>query len=88
MCAFSNEKEKNNLLLRGQLHFQGYPTDIGHGAIYMATDGDAQGMRVGHVKDLQNCEGPVRDLLRTAMDRFADEKNSTKDWSYDCFFNP
>ena len=29
---------------------------------------------MGHVKDLRNCHGSVKDLLRTTTDRFADEK--------------
>ena len=28
---------------------------------YMVTDRDAQGMRVGHVKDLRNCHGSATD---------------------------
>ena len=37
---------------------------------YMLTDRDAQGMGLGHAKDLRNCT----DLLQTTTDRFADEK--------------
>ena len=44
----------------------------------MVTDWDAQGMRVGHVKDLRNCHGSVIDLLWTATDRFADEKTAQR----------
>ena len=40
----------------------------------MVTDRDAQGMGVGHLKDLRNCHGSATDLLWTATDMFADEK--------------
>ena len=40
----------------------------------MVTDGYAQGMGGGHVKDLRNCHRSSTDLLRTATDRFSDEK--------------
>ena len=40
----------------------------------MVTDRDPEGMRVCHVKDLRNCHGFATDLLRTATDRFTDEK--------------
>ena len=51
--------------------------DIAHGSIY-GNDWDAQGMGVGHVKDLRNCHGSVPDLLQIATDRFADEKTAQR----------
>ena len=41
---------------------------------YMVTERNAQGMSVGHVKYLWNCNESATDLLQIAMDRFVKEK--------------
>ena len=44
----------------------------------MVTDRDAQGMRMGKVRDLQECHGSPMDLLQATMDRFADAKTAQR----------